>query len=175
MSGSTDSDLDKDSYKALFEFQNKQLDIIKARYAGLENKASKYLTFISIIIAAISIFAKQYLFDNDNKEFFYYLVLILVLITFCSLCNIARNLFYVIRVETVGKLDTSIDAINLFVHHDLSHVYYNQSKKISEIIDLYEEGCATKVIFLKKAFEEIKTCGILFILTVIFIIIDSLM
>ena len=70
---SSSDDLDKDSYKALFEYQTKQLDLIKARYAGLENKASKYLTFISLIIAAISIFSKQYLFDNVDKNTLYYI------------------------------------------------------------------------------------------------------
>ncbi|ENW20950.1 hypothetical protein [Acinetobacter haemolyticus] len=171
---SNNDDFDKDSYKALYEFQTKQLDLLKARYAGLENKASKYLTFISLIIAALSIFTKQYFFDNYEKGILYYIIVILIILTFISLCVIARFLFQAIRIETVAKLDTSLETVNLFVHHDLSLVYYNLSKRMVEVIDKYEEGCKVKVDFLKRAFNEIKSCGILFILTVILIIIDSL-
>lgn len=171
---SSSDDLDKDSYKVLFEYQTKQLDLIKARYAGLENKASKYLTFISLIIAAISIFSKQYLFDNVDKNTLYYIILALIILTFLSLCSIARFLFQVLKVESVGKLDTSKDTLKLFVDHKIEHVYYNLSKRIVEVVDLYEAGCSVKVDYLKRAFSEIKFCGLLFILTVILIIIDSI-
>ncbi len=171
---SNNDEYDKDSYKALYEFQTKQLDLLKARYAGLENKASKYLTFISLIIAALSIFTKQYFFDNYEKGILYYIIVILIILTFFSLCVIARFLFQAIRIETVAKLDTSLETVNLFVHHELTHVYYNLSKRMIEVIDKYEEGCKVKVDFLKRAFSEIKSCGILFILTVILIIIDSM-
>ncbi|EPF72573.1 hypothetical protein GCM10025882_31990 [Acinetobacter gyllenbergii] len=171
---SNNNELDKDSYKALFEYQTKQLDLIKARYAGLENKASKYLTFISLIIAALSIFSKQYLFDNSSKGGLYCFIVVLIVLTFFSLCSIARFLFQALRVESVAKLDTGIETVKLFVEHEISHVYYNLSKKIVEVIDLYEAGCLIKVDYLKRAFSEIKFCGIMFILTVILIIIDSI-
>lgn len=54
---------DKEVYKALYEFQLKGLESVKALHAKHEDKAAKYLTFTSIIIAAVSIFSKQYLFD----------------------------------------------------------------------------------------------------------------
>ncbi len=44
--------------------------VYRSLHAKHEDKASKYLTFISIIIAAISIFSKQYLFDNPDKGIF---------------------------------------------------------------------------------------------------------
>lgn len=90
------------------------------------------------------------------------------------MCSIARFLFQVLKVESVGKLDTSKDTLKLFVDHKIEHVYYNLSKRIVEVVDLYEAGCSVKVDYLKRAFSEIKFCGLLFILTVILIIIDSI-
>ncbi|WP_284115679.1 hypothetical protein [Acinetobacter pittii] len=171
---SNSEELDKDSYKALYEYQTKQLDLIKSRYARLEDKASKYLTYISLIVAALSIFAKEYLFGAQPKGILFYIVIFLIILNFFSLCAIARFLFQAIRVESVAKLDTGLETVRLFVEHELPHVYYNLSKRIVEVIDLYEEGCKIKVGYLKRAFSEIKFCGIMFIITVILIIIDSI-
>ncbi|OTU28365.1 hypothetical protein CAT59_07340 [Acinetobacter pittii] len=171
---SNNEELDKDSYKALFEYQTKQLDLIKSRYARLEDKASKYLTYISLIIAALSIFSKEYLFGTHVKGVLYYIVVLLIILNFFSLSAIARFLFQAIRVESVAKLDTGEQTIKLFVEHELSHVYFNLSKRIIEVIELYEIGCKVKVVYLKRAFSEIKFCGIMFILTVILIVIDSM-
>lgn len=165
---------DKDTYKALYDFQIKELDNVRAHHSRLEDKASKYLTFTSIIIAALSLFLKQYLFDSGNSGLSYILVVLLMLATFISLCCIARFLFHVVEVGNVGKLDTSEEMIKLFATQDLPVVQYNLSKDLSKIIEMYEINNSNKIDYLKKAFKEIKFCGLLLVLTVILIIIDSI-
>ena len=165
---------DKDTYKALYDFQIKELDSVRAHHSRLEDKASKYLTFTSIIIAALSLFLKQYLFDSEQIGLLYILVVSLMLITFVSLCCIARFLFHVVEVGSVGKLDTGEEMIKLFATKDLPVVQYNLAKDLSKVIKMYEENNSNKIDYLKRAFGEIKFCGLLLVLTVILIIIDSI-
>lgn len=165
---------DKDTYKALYDFQIKELDNVRAHHSRLEDKASKYLTFSSIIIAALSLFLKQYLFDSGNSGWLYILVVILMLVTFISLCCIARFLFHVVEVGSVGKLDTGEKMIKLFATHDLPVIQYNLSTDLSKIIKMYESNNSNKIDYLRKAFKEIKFCGLLLVLTVILIIVDSI-
>lgn len=166
---------DKETYKALFEFQLKGLDSVKALHAKHEDKASKYLTFTSIIIAAVSIFSKQYLFDNSNKGMLFYCIVILMVLIFLSLCVIARNLFHVLEVGKVGKLDNGLNMINFFTGaENLPLIQFNLSKDIAEIIKGYEERNRIKVDYLNSAFKEIKFCGLMFVLTVILIVFDTI-
>jgi len=44
--------VDKDKYKALYEYQKAQFDDEKTRYSKLEDKATKYLTSLTIVISA---------------------------------------------------------------------------------------------------------------------------
>lgn len=171
----TEDEFDKETYKTLFEFQLKGLDSVKALHAKHEDKASKYLTFTSIIIAAISIFSKQYLFDNANKGILFYFIVFLMVLIFLSLCVIARNLFHVLEVGEVGKLDNSQDMINFFTGADnLPLIQFNLSKDIAEIIRRYEKRNKIKVDYLNSAFKEIKFCGLMFVLTVILIVFDTI-
>ncbi|ENV32925.1 hypothetical protein F960_02647 [Acinetobacter gerneri DSM 14967 = CIP 107464 = MTCC 9824] len=99
----------------------------------------------------------------------------MMVLIFLSLCFIARNLFHVLEVGKVGKLDNSLDMINFFTGaENLPLIQFNLSKDIAEIIKGYEERNKIKVDFLNSAFKEIKFCGLMFVLTVLFIVIDTI-
>lgn len=165
---------DKEVYKTLYEFQLKGLESVKALHAKHEDKAAKYLTFTSIIIAALSIFSKQYFFDVENKSFIVYVILFLMVLVFLSLSSIARNLFHVLQVSKVGKLENNQNMVDYFTQNELTTIYYYLSIDMAEIIRTYEERNAIKVNYLNKAFAEIKFCGLMFIITVLLIIVDIL-
>lgn len=165
---------DKEAYKTLYEFQLKGLDSVKALHAKHEDKAAKYLTFTSIIIAAMSIFSKQYLFDVENKSYVFYVIIFLMVLIFLSLSSIARNLFHVMEVSKVEKLANDKDMVVFFTQNELVTIYYNLSNDLANVIKAYEDRNIVKVEYLNKAFKEIKFCGLMFVLTVIFIIVDIL-
>jgi len=165
---------DKEVYKTLYEFQLKGLESVKALHAKHEDKAAKYLTFTSIIIAAMSIFSKQYLFDVEKKSFIFYLIVVLMIFVFLSLSSIARNLFHVLEVSKVGKLENNKDMVNYFTQNELPTIYYYLSIDMAEVIKTYEDRNTIKVNYLNKAFMEIKFCGLMFVLTVLLIIVDIL-
>ncbi|ENU19536.1 hypothetical protein F994_02396 [Acinetobacter bohemicus ANC 3994] len=165
---------DEAVYKALFDFQLKEFDDTKAQHSKLEDKAAKYLTFTSIIIAALSIFSKQYLFDTNEKDFLFYIIVFLIVLIFISLCCIARFLFHVVEVSEVGRLKSDSEMINFFIQNDLPTVQYNLAKDLTQAIQMYDARNRIKVNYLKNAFKEIKFCGLLLVLTVILIVIDTL-
>lgn len=169
-----DDQFDKEVYKTLYEFQLKGLESVKALHAKHEDKAAKYLTFTSIIIAAMSIFSKQYLFDVENKSFIFYLIVVLMVFVFLSLSSIARNLFHVLEVSKVGKLENNKDMVNYFTQNELTTIYYYLSIDMAGVIKTYEDRNSIKVNYLNKAFIEIKFCGLMFVLTVLLIIVDIL-
>ncbi|WP_277561393.1 hypothetical protein [Acinetobacter beijerinckii] len=128
----------------------------------------------SIIIAAMSIFSKQYLFDVENRSFIVYVIVVLMVLVFLSLSSIARNLFHVLEVSKVGKLENNQKMINYFTQNELTTIYYYLSIDMAEVIKTYEDRNEIKVNYLNKAFKEIKSCGLMFVLTVLLIIVDIL-
>lgn len=167
-------EFDEALYKSLYEFQIKAFEDTKAQYARLEDKASKYLTFTSIIIAALSIFSKQYLFDVNNKGIFFYMIVFFIVLIFVSLSCVARFLFHAIEVSEVGRLQTDEHMIDFFVKNELTTVQYNLAKDISRTIKIYDDKNKIKVSYLKRAFVEIKFSGLLLVITVILIVLDSI-
>lgn len=170
----TQQKYDEPAYKALFDFQMKEFEDVKSQHSRLEDKAAKYLTFTSIIIAALSIFSKQYLFDASHKGFFFYIIVLMIVLIFISLSCIARFLFHAIEVSEVGRLQSDKDMIDLFTSNDLPVIHFNLAKDISGIIKTYDMRNRIKVKFLKKAFNEIKFSGLLLVITVLLIIVDNI-
>lgn len=169
-----EEEFDKEVYKTLYEFQLKGFDSVKALHAKHEDKAAKYLTFTSLIIASLGIFSKQYLFDSHDRGFLFFVIVLLIVLIFISLCCIARYLFHVLEVGNVGKLDNTERIVSYFTQNELVTIYYNLSQDLSTAIKMYEDRNEIKVSYLKSAFKEIKFCGLMFVLTVLLIIIDTL-
>ena len=65
-------------------------------------------------------------------------------------------------------------ALIAFTQNELTTIYYYLSIDMAEIIQTYEDRNAIKVEYLNKAFGEIKSCGLMFVLTVLLIIVDIL-
>lgn len=170
----TQQQYDEPTYKALYDFQMKEFEDVKSQHSRLEDKAAKYLTFTSIIIAALSIFSKQYLFDASHKGLLFYIIVFMIVLIFISLSCIARFLFHVVEVSEVGRLQSDKGMIDLFTSNDLPVIQFNLAKDISEIIKMYDARNRIKVAFLKKAFIEIKFSGLLLVITVLLIILDTI-
>lgn len=165
---------DEQVYKALYDFQMKEFEDAKLQHSRLEDKAAKYLSLTSIMIAALSIFSKQYLFDASQKGLLFYIIVFLIVVFFISLCCIARFLFHVVEVSEVGRLQSDDEMIKLFTNNDLPVIQFNLARDISGIIKTYDARNRIKVAYLKKAFKEIKFSGILLVITVLLIVIDTI-
>ncbi|XZU28545.1 hypothetical protein ACT4ZA_12345 [Acinetobacter baumannii] len=167
-------DLDLEQYEAVYEFQQNQLEQAKSQSIRLDDKASKYLTFTALIITAVGIFAKEYFFDSQisDHSFLFYLIIIFIALSVLSLMCISRFLFICLKVNEVEKLSSKIAMVEYWLDYPRTTIYYELSKQLSGIIDKYDLANSTKVENLNKAFEEIKTCGLLLLVSVILIVLD---
>ncbi|MCF1280700.1 hypothetical protein [Acinetobacter pittii] len=174
---SNKENLDIEVYKTMYDFQLKEYDSARARYARHEDKASKYLGIASIIIAAVSVLIKYYLIDLKvaEKIFIDNITILLLFICFISLCVVIRNLLQVMQTVDVEKLDTSLKMIDFFTQHEKTSIYYNLARELSFAIDSYEVQNKIKITFLRKAFDELKVSGLIFIGAILTILISYFM
>lgn len=169
--------MDVEIYKALYDFQLKEYDVARARYARHEDKASKYLGIASIIIAAVSVLIKYYLIDLKltEKIFIDNITILLLFMCFVTLCVVIRNLLQVMQTVEIEKLDTSLKMIDFFTQNEKIVIYYNLARDISFAIDSYEVQNKIKTTFLRKAFDELKISGLIFIGVILTILISYFM
>ena len=171
------NEFDVDQYKAVYEFQQKQFEQAKNQSVRLDDKASKYLTFTAIIITAISIFAKEYFFgsSDDGHSLLFYPILLTIMLSVISLIVISRFLFICLKVNEVEKLSSKISMVEYWLDNPKSTIYYELSKQLSGIIDKYDSANSAKVKNLIKAFNEIKFCGLLLLVSVLLIVIEVIL
>ena len=90
------SEVDISKYAALYEYQKNQFSIVKGHYEKLEDKATKYLTYLSIFITAFSLLAKYYFIDTNIKAPFFLTCLtsLYLALTFIFVCLASGKPFF---------------------------------------------------------------------------------
>ncbi len=150
--------IDSEKYKLLYEYQKSQFEIAKNHYSKLEDKASKYLTFLGIVITAYTLISKFYLFDykiNDAKNWLYYIIFIYICITFYLLCDCARTLFNCLKVEDLSRPSSSKTMIDYIEANNRNTVYLGLSHHFKASIESYHEKNKIKSDLLKQSHEKI--------------------
>lgn len=148
----------KDSYKALYEHQKYQYEIEKNAYGKLEDKASKYLTLLTVVITAytaiIGIFLKLSLFDVNPLISF--LCIFLIVFSFIFFCFSWYSIFRCLRLQEVFRLESNQEMINYFLDQEyLETVYVYLSEKYDIVIQRYIEQNKKKVTLIKNGYNEI--------------------
>ncbi|WP_252718927.1 hypothetical protein [Acinetobacter oleivorans] len=75
----------------------------------------------------------------------------------------------------IEKLDTSLKMIDFFTQNEIASIYFNLSRELSFAIDSYEIQNEIKTRFLRKAFDELKVSGLIFIGAILTILISYFM
>lgn len=169
------SEIDISKYAALYEYQKNQFSIVKAHYEKLEDKATKYLTYLSIFITAFTLLAKYYFIDTNIKASFllicftsFYLAL-----TFIFVCLASGKLFSCLQVKEVFQVNTSEEMIDYFQNHKIATVYLGLAHHYKDVIKSYTEKNDEKANLLHKAFEYIQLAGASLIIVIILIILGK--
>ncbi|WP_269497780.1 hypothetical protein, partial [Acinetobacter baumannii] len=155
------------------EYFQKQVEHEKGRFQKFEDKASKFLTMVSVIITA-------YLFVINNffKNLYnicsismalkiYQIILIsLIILLFLTLCASWLYLLKVLKPQITRHLPTSQDTINVYINYPnkLDEIYHDNANKMKQVIDEYKSTNKVKVQFLSKAYNYISISGILFVI-----------
>jgi hypothetical protein len=157
--------------KALYEYFQKQIEHEKNRFQRFEDKASKFITMISVIITA-------YLFViNKFSDFFinlcllsttlqiYQITLIILLaLLFLTLSMSWLYLLKVLKPQTTRHLPASQETIDAYVTYPnkLDEIYQVNAKNMQEVITEYKSTNKVKVALLSKAYNYISISGLLF-------------
>lgn len=159
--------VDSDKFEFLYDYKCLHLSILRDDYKELENKATKYLTFITFVLTIVTFLFRSYIIEPDTtKGILYYLSLALLFIYVISVFPPLRQLFLCIKISKLG--DLPVDGVRqYFLDHSKETVYLGMSDRLDQIIDIYKKINLEKAGYLKNAFKEIKTCSIIFLLFII--------
>ena len=162
----------KDSYKALYEHQKYQYEIEKNAYGKLEDKASKYLASLTVVITAytaiVGIFLKELLINLNPLVCF--LCIFLIVFSFIFLCFSWYSIFRCLRLQEVFRLESNQEMIDYFLDQDyLETVYLDKTKKYDKATQQYIKKNKKKINLIKNGYSEILV-GVLSSVILIFIV-----
>lgn len=164
---------DSDKFKFLYEYKKYHLDMLRDDYKDLENKATKYLTFVTLILTMASIFLRDYLtLPVSEKGLWYYSSLVLLIMFVIAISPVLRWLFLCIKINKLGDLPKE-GMKPYFLENIKETVYIGTADRLDQIIESYKKLNMEKAAFLKKAFEEIKWSSLIFIAFVIVFLINK--
>lgn len=157
----------------MYEYKKYHLDILRDDYKDLENKATKYLTFVTLILTISSVFLRSFLTEHVvEKGVMYHLSLILLIGFVIAIAPVLRWLFLCIKINKLGDLPK--DGMKpYFLENIKETVYIGTADRLDQIIESYKKVNKEKAAFLKKAFEEIKWSSLIFIAFVIVFLINK--
>lgn len=167
-------EIDSEKYKLLYEYQKNQFDIVKNHYSKLEDKASKYLTFLGIVITAYTLMSKFYIFDyqiNEPTDFIYYIIFTYIGITFYLLCDCSATLFKCLKVEDVSRPSGSQLMIDYIEENERNSVYRGLAHHYKESIESYLEKNELKANLLRLSYEKIRLCSSSLVVMIVLIFI----
>ncbi|EHU2145184.1 hypothetical protein [Acinetobacter baumannii] len=159
--------------KALYEYFQKQVEHEKGRFQKFEDKASKFLTMVSVIITAY-LFVINNIFEKISSvcsislalQIYQIILIILFILLFLTLCASWLYLLKVLKPQITRHLPTSQDTINVYINYPnkLDEIYHDNANKMKQVIDEYKTTNKVKVQFLSKAYNCISISGILFVI-----------
>ncbi|MCV2445029.1 hypothetical protein [Acinetobacter bereziniae] len=162
----------KDSYKELYAHQKYQYEIEKNAYGKLEDKASKYLASLTVVIttytAIIGIFLKNFLVNLNSIVSF--LCIFLIVFAFIFFCLSWYSIFRCLRLQEVFRLESNQEMIDYFLDQDyLETVYLELSEKYNKATQQYIKQNEKKINLIKNGYSEILV-GVLSSVILIFIV-----
>ncbi|AYY91205.1 MULTISPECIES: hypothetical protein [Acinetobacter] len=162
--------VDKDRYKALYEYQKAQFDDERTRYSKLEDKAAKYLTFLTIIISAYILLVSKFINTSNNIYCLTYAIIIFfVILTFFSFCGAWFSIFKSLRLQEVKKMPSDGELIEFFESNELPSVYLGLAENYSEAIEWYRIKNHDKTTLMQQGYKEIFHTAIFFIISILLI------
>ena len=89
-----------------------------------------------------------------------------------SIFPVLRWLFLCLKINKVGDLPKN--GVQLYVQGNIKEVVYlGLTERLDQIIDSYKKNNSEKANYLKKAFDEIRWCSLIFLAFIITFILDK--
>lgn len=150
-------DIDREKYKALYEYQKLQFEDEKGQFFRLEEKAIRYLSFLTLSIP-IYLFIFNFLLNKLQDSincFLYFVVFFSFLFSILCFCSAWSLIFRSIKLMKIPKLPSDKQLIDFFLDNDLATVYWDRAEKFSEAITIYMRLNEKKINLINLAYNEI--------------------
>lgn len=169
--------LDREKFKALYEYHKTQYDNEVTRGQKLEDKSAKYLTVLTIAITAFTLFVSKWIESLTLPIFggqiicgvFNIFVLFSLIFTFICFCSSWSLVFRSLSMLKVKKIPSNQQTINTFSKNSLESVYVALSKKYVEAYNVIFINNEKKSSLMVKAYTDIAWSGWSFVLSVLLI------
>ena len=158
--------------KVLFEFYKSELDVIKGDFYKLEDKASKYLTALTLLTTVLVVLVKD-VFEGIGFNLMSFSMLSIFVLIILSSAASWRFVFMILRPMDVKELPSYMRIVDYFNNTRLEEFYYGITHSYIGVIESYKACTNEKSDYLKRAFSEIKTTGLLIIVLIILIMLDK--
>ncbi|MBN6535102.1 hypothetical protein JZM39_04845 [Acinetobacter pittii] len=159
-------------YKILFDLYKSEYETLRNEYYKSEDKASKYLTSLTVLSGILLVLFKDVIIDfHLNILTFAQITLLVFLIL--SLSASWRFIFMVLKPFELKSFPFTQEGISYFNSVKPDVFYYSMTIQYVEVIDSYKTAIEFKNSYLKKAFSEIKVSGILLLILLSVIFIDK--
>lgn len=163
---------DREKYKTLYEYQKDQFDDEKQRYSKLEDKATKFLTALTIVISTYTLIVGKFLesLPTDINAFLKWSCYILIFLTFLCFCSAWSFIFRTLKLRDVPKMPSDKATIEYFLDNHLESIYWDRAEKYSEAINMYRNQNKEKTDLISNAYRDIAFASWVFVLSLCFMI-----
>lgn len=163
-----------DKQKALFDFYKSELEIIKSDFYKLEDKASKYLTALTVLTTVLLVLIRDVFYKIELNFISIFMIGVFLLIV-CSAAASWRFVFMIMKPMDVKGLTADKRYVEYFNRVRLEEFYYGIIHTYIEVIESYKCSTEEKAVYLNRAFSEIKTTGLLIVILIILILLDKVL
>lgn len=158
MTATTEQKQVREKYKVLYEYFRLQFEDEKGQYFRLEDKASKYLTFLNLFIP-IYIFGFTFVLSKIPKDInclVNFSLLFGIAFSFLCFCSSWSFIFRSLRLMDIPKMPADREVIDFFhIHENLESIYCFQAELYSQGISSYKSVNDNKIRLINLAYKDI--------------------
>ncbi|CAH8239170.1 DUF4231 domain-containing protein [Vibrio aestuarianus] len=145
-----------DKYEFLYSYSRSAFDEEILRFKNLEEKASRFISLYSILIAAFTaVITASVTVIMPLNEWYKWLILCLIVLTYVSFVSSWSFLFRALKFTDMPRLPLDDNFISEFRSRDLVTNHYALSLSCSNALELARETNAEKSKLLQKSHKEI--------------------
>ena len=156
LNNTLDKHLSYNRWEFLYHYATKALDQDIDRFHKLDDKISKFITLVTIIIS-VFVAAIPFVFENHfpPKNFFEWILIILLFLTFISLCSLWSFLFRGLRLQDVPRMPFNQKILTFFRNKkNEDTIFFALTRSCLEAFEKNKEINSKKVWHLNKAYDD---------------------
>ncbi|MEA9559113.1 hypothetical protein [Xanthomonas campestris] len=139
----------------MYEHQKAQFSVEMERYRRLEEKAGRYLSYMTFAIGAYFIVAKWAIDELVPSKLVDCVAIFMILFTFASFVSSWSFCFRATRLEDIVKVSSGNEMIEYFLDNCSGAVLLGLSRRYAQAIESIDGYYSLKLYYVRKAYSEI--------------------